>query len=945
MSNDESTPAAASAPRGPATISGPKKPPTDEINRIIIGLGGQGSRIVNEVRKAVTQDGETPPGLEFIAVDSDRISLANLDSVPESQRIHLAAPDDHITETVVPWLPHEFRPKAGGGCGMQRLTGKAMYLVHRHRIMDTVREVARKMRQRTQVSNFMVVIVNAFGGGTGSGMVIDFALDVRADIKEVTGQDPVLFGIGIMPSRSETIQRANGVALTKELHFLLSHKEPIVIGGRNYSNPFELFFLVGREVMGIERDDDVLKSIVRFTIDLGLIPSNSGDAAAAGKGAGWVDLQDIRTLVKGAGHMFSTFGYYRAVFPADKLLEYFDALDKLAAFRKGMPGFATDLDSYRQQLEDKKIALAHAEEVWQKTKERVDRLRSNGIMGANRPDLAKLLADLSRQSEELRKMRRELARLEKELPGMADKRGTIQSQMAELEARAGALRVELTTPTQSRTQFTFALSEHEIDFLRENRRVIDEGNVASVMASLGRTPEYHDRTLEFVGKNKILYMPLVNYRIASQTAAAFPPEVLNALRKHGFVRYDAAGNPVVTDDQLWMVMAMLSSQPENVDASKVSARAFKETVEGHVARRAEVKIVPSKSKRWEVVIHSWMIGLQIAPVAPGYPPRLRELEWLSPEYEQVVREGGVAQHHAFLYGDPIAFAQMTSSAADRTSMARTNDLVTEFWASYAPIDAPARWLQMPPVIAEADVAAHELAGATSQLAEALDEFQTSDGSLAAIERLSVALTQGTEGVEAFTGFFAEDGTPMRERIEGLVSQLERERNGPKDPERLVSMEELATEAMGTVESASALLADLRMDLPQVLRGRIDAARESQGGANAAERRTTPGVARWEHAVARAENHAARLIEASGQTLHHVGELQRMLERVQEMLRSKALAGLPSKLHHKAAPFAVAMEAAVNANGNGNGHHANGHAHGTGHGHGRTHAHDAQEEQE
>ncbi|HEX2021427.1 MAG TPA: tubulin-like doman-containing protein, partial [Candidatus Thermoplasmatota archaeon] len=760
--------------------------PTDDINRIIIGLGGQGSRVVNEVRKAVLRHGPLPAGLEFIAIDSDRIALSNLDSVPEGQRIHLAAPDDNITETIVPWLPHEFRPKAGGGCGMQRLTGKAMYLVHRHRVMETVREVARKLRQRTQVSDFMVVVVNAFGGGTGSGMAIDFAVDLRADLRSITGQDPLLFGIGVLPSRSETIQRANGVAMIKELHLLLSNKEPVIVGGRDYSNPFELYFLVGREVMGIERDEELMRSIVRFTIDLGLIPSSSRDKAQAGKGAGWVDLQDIRTLVKGAGHMFSTFGCYRAAFPADDLLRYFEALEKPDALRKEMPGLATDLESQRQALEDRKIALAAAEEALRLAKARAARLRSDGILGANRPDLAQLLGEIGRLEDETRKVRREAEAAERDLPALAARRQTFEAQLREWETRAQTLKASLLAPVQSRTTYTVPLTEEEIAFLRQNRHLLEEGCFRTVMEALGRGPDYLDKTMEVVGKNKILFLPLLNYRMSFQTASAFPPQVLSALHRHGFVRFDATGNPVVSDDHLWMVMAMLSSNPENVDASKVSARAFKEVVEGHVARRAEAKIVPSDSKRWEVLIHSWMVGVQVAPVAPGYPPRLRELEWLSPEYEQVAREGGLAQHHAFLYGDPLAFSHLTSVAVDRLSAARTNELVTEFWGSYAPIDAPARWLQLPPVVAETAVATEGLAKAATAVVAALDEFRASATDAPALDRLGVALAQGTEGLQAFGRAYADDVNPLRGRLGPLLTQLERARAGPKDPEKLLA---------------------------------------------------------------------------------------------------------------------------------------------------------------
>jgi hypothetical protein len=868
--------------------------PTDDINRIIIGLGGQGSRVVNEVRKAVEKQGPLPAGLEFIAIDSDRVALSNLDSIPEGQRVHLAAPDDTLTETVVPWLPHEFRPKAGGGCGMQRLTGKAMYLVHRPRVLEVVRDVARKLRQRTQVSNFMVVVVNAFGGGTGSGMAIDFSLDVRADLKEITGQCPLMFGVGILPSRSETIQRANGVAMIKELHLLLSNKEPVVVGGRDYSNPFELFFLVGREVMGIERDDDLLRSIVRFTIDLGLIPSTSRDAAAAGKGAGWVDLQDIRTLVKGAGHMFSTFGYYRAGFPADELLEYFGALDEQDALRARLPGYVTDLDAQRQGLEDKKAALAHAEETWRQGRARVARLRSTGILGANRPELAQLIADLARLEDALDAARRDVAAAEAELPLIGEKRAAAEVRQRELETRIESLKASLTSPVQTRTSYTVPLSDEEVERLAQERHLVQEGDFRSVMAALGRTPDYLDKTLDLVGKSRILDMPFLNYRMSFQTAAAFPPQVLAPLKKHGFLRFDAAGNPVVADDQLWMVMAMLSSRPENVDASKVSARAFKEIVEGHVARRAEVKIVPSLSKRFEVVIHSWMVGIQVAPVAPGCPPRMRELEWLLPEYEQVAREGGIAQHHAFLYGDPLAFSHLSGTPVDRTSAPRANEIVTGFWSAYAPIDGQARWLQLPPVVAEAMAAASALAATASGLEEAIDEFRTGERDLGAIDRLGTALAQGAEGVDAFTRRFAEDGLPLRERLASLAAQIEHARASPRDPSKLLAMEELTADAAGAVATAASLLTELLTELPESLGAALAAART---GPRAAPRARSAAMARWEHAVAQAEGRTVRLHEAVSGALDQLREMEQVLARIQETLRARSLAPYAMKLRH------------------------------------------------
>lgn len=893
----------------------PPANPRDDINRIIIGLGGQGSRVVNEVRKAILEQGAIPPGLEFIAIDSDRVALSNLDSVPEDHRVHLAAPDDNITETVVPWLPHEFRPKAGGGCGMQRLTGKAMYLVHRPRILEAVRDVARKLRQRTQVSDFMVVIVNAFGGGTGSGMAIDFSLDVRGDIKELTGQEPMMFGIGILPSRIETIQRANGVAMLKELHFLLSNKEPIVVGGRDHSSPFELYFLVGREVMGIERDEELLQSIMRFTLDLGLIPSASRDHATANKGAGWVDLQDIRTLVKGAGHMFSTFGHYRALFPAETLKQWFAALDEVQALRKELPFLLTSLESMRQAQEDKRIVLAHDQEVLVLARARAAKLRLTGVLGANRPELSRFLSDIARADEDIRKRASEALSSELELEAHMKKRATIDSRLRAAELRAEELKAKLLSPAQSRTTYTMPLSHTECEHLNANRHLVLDGHFASVMKALGRTQDYLDKSMEVVGKNKILYLPLLNYRMAFHTAAAFPPAVLAALRRHGFVRFDAGGNPIVNEEQLWMVMAMLSSNAQNIDATKVSARAFKEVVEGHVARRAEVKLVPALGKPFEVVIHSWMVGVQVAPLAPGYPPRLKELEWLMPEYDQVTREGGLIQHHAFLFGDPLAFARLARAHVDRLDTPGTNERVTAFWAGYSPTDAPARWLQLPPLVAEALACSQTLENSTTLLSNAMDEFRTGSPTAATIERLTAALAQGREAIGSFGAAFVEDPHPLRDRLAALSAQLESTSQPPKDTGRLVAMEELVAEAADAAAAASSSLTQLRSDLPEAIQLTLASARAAPTDAPT-DRPRASNVVRWTHLVAQAEGNAARLYEETAQTLRHLQDLTGWLDRLQAIIGKHALA--PFAVSSLGAPRPLDTVAAHSPSQNGSG---------------------------
>ncbi|MHB8587068.1 MAG: tubulin-like doman-containing protein [Thermoplasmatota archaeon] len=869
----------------------PVRPPANEdINRIIIGLGGQGSRVVNEVRKAALALGELSPGIEFMAIDSDRASLANLDSVTVEHRIYLAAPDDDITETVVPWLPREFRPKAGGGCGMQRLSGKGMYLVYRPRILEAVREVARELRQRTQVSNFMVVLVNAFGGGTGSGMLIDFSLDLRAELKEITGQEPLLFGLGILPSRSETIQRANGVAMLKELHFLLSQKDRRIIGGRDYSNPFELYFLAGRELMGIERDDDVLRAITRFTIDLGLIPATVSDTAGSGKGAGWVDLQDIRTLVKGAGHMFATFGYYSARFPEEELSQYFGLLDRMQKIRATLPSLATELETQRRTLDDQQAELGHLQESHRLGATRAESLRSRGILGANRPELTRLLSDLLTTEETIQNLEASVKDAETSIPAALERRRALEAELHECEVRATALLSTLRMPKQSPTRFVAPLRDAEIEYLASHRELLECGTFRSIMEVLGRLAEYHEKTMEVIGKNRVLYLPILNYRMAFQSAALLPEEVLATLARHEFVRYDASGNPSIRDDQLWMVMAMLSSRPENIEAERIAGRSFKEIVERYIARRADVRIVASKSKRFEVGIHSWMVGLQMSPVAPGYPPRLKELEWLSPEYDKMAHERELVQHHAFLYGNPDAFAELASVPIDRLSMPKTNEIITDWWARYVPMDEGARWLQLPPLVAEAKVAFDHLATAITAMPQTLAQAPPSHespstdadegaGASRDSQAILLALAAAREASDAAQRTIAQEPQRLRARLAEFADQLETTMGSPRDASKILALDELIDEAIASGEAAQKAGVDSREALARWL-----AAPQSDAASPQTHR---AGHAR-EHLVhAEIRGRATEVASLLAGLLPKVAETQRLVERLGRALEAKA----------------------------------------------------------
>lgn len=788
----------------------------DGINRIIIGLGGQGGRIINEVREHLMETGGIPDSVEFIAIDSDRTALEGLDQIPSEQKVHFHSPDDKITETVVPWLPREYRPKAGGGCGMQRITGKAIYHVHRERVFETVNATIRRLKRATQMDNYMFMIIGALGGGTGSGMLIDFSIDLRNKVLDLVGTEPLLFGLGVLPSQSETIQRANGVAAVKELHFLLSKKEPVRVSGRDISNPFELFFLVGRESLGAEQDEDLTESIIRFVTDLGLIPNKIQEKREAAKGTGWLDLQDIRTLTKGSSHMFATFGYYKSEFPMETLDDLFEAEDALQEARQAVPSLDTDEKLAEQKIQDLEVNLEERETQIEAAEERARVLQDGGFFNLNRSRLVSLYEAINNAKAELRKDRAQLEELKQRVPEYSQAREAAAQSVERLEEKRNQLLDELLSPQASRNTYRFGLDKEEISELRDRRTNLPAMGMHRTMQELDREREYFDKTMEVVGKNKILFMPVLNYRLAFHTAEMFRPEVLRAMSEYGFVTYDDGGNPVIKDDQLWMVLTMVTSHPDNIDPDRLGARSFKDVVENYVAKRAEVKNVGSKLRKWEVSIYSWMIGLQISPVAPGYPPRLKELEWLGEEYEKVAGTDELIQHHTFLYGDPAAFRERTGLPIDPMDPQEATRRITEFWQEYEPLDHNAKWGQAPPLMGEAIALTQDLRTTLSRAQGDLevdagldDELTEEDMASVArrVEKVGSGLTTLRNELTTYTQRSSGAKGSIQARIRTVLSQLQSAQRSP-GRDRLHRLIEMAEGALHELRDLQNLVEDV-----------------------------------------------------------------------------------------------------------------------------------------
>jgi len=146
-----------------------------------------------------------------------------------------------------PWLKSSISiPPLAGGVGRQRALSKAVYNLNyfHYSELNSVMSVF-KDRVLTSKNQPIVVVLFGLGGGTGSGMVLDFVRHLRSKL----GSSVPIIGMTILPSTADDLL-ARGPApyaalMEMELFFNNTLNEQIVKKyGDAYKNPFNsLFFM------------------------------------------------------------------------------------------------------------------------------------------------------------------------------------------------------------------------------------------------------------------------------------------------------------------------------------------------------------------------------------------------------------------------------------------------------------------------------------------------------------------------------------------------------------------------------------------------------------------------------------------------------------------------------------------------------------------------------
>jgi len=301
----------------------------------IVGLGGAGTNIVeaflkNEKTMELLQTGVSRLSLMALDIaDPDIKSLEDAhknvsevmrrNGVPQ-ERLSLIAQSikfpsaeamfdfvqhkfkEHLTNDGIkvkkynPWLPSTVAiPPLAGGAGRRRSLAKAIYNLNYYQL-GIIKSLVNMFKDHalSSITSPIVLIIFGLGGGTGSGIILDFARHLRASV----GSGVPIIGMGILPCAGDDPPAKGYSAYNAVTEFstVLNREtnEAIVKGfGEAYRNPFNaMLFLplmpayskTGNIIMARDEVDEMITEMIYVLMDFDMADVLSGIGTEVGLG-------------------------------------------------------------------------------------------------------------------------------------------------------------------------------------------------------------------------------------------------------------------------------------------------------------------------------------------------------------------------------------------------------------------------------------------------------------------------------------------------------------------------------------------------------------------------------------------------------------------------------------------------------------------------------------
>lgn len=217
---------------------------------LFVGLGGLGSKTINEIKKIYSSDFEVAENIRFLAIDTDtesqeRISITNEEGSLTDDELFQIFDNNSVNLLITPppeisnWVGN-LTPAPLGSTGAEgvrqigriMLCGTQKYLELQQRISSKIDEI------HSESSPINVVLIAGVSGGTGSGTFIDVAYMIRniLSTRRTDEKDEVtLWGAFYTPDTQKSIPeirnnpakwsclRRNGYAAFKELDYFINN--------------------------------------------------------------------------------------------------------------------------------------------------------------------------------------------------------------------------------------------------------------------------------------------------------------------------------------------------------------------------------------------------------------------------------------------------------------------------------------------------------------------------------------------------------------------------------------------------------------------------------------------------------------------------------------------------------------------------------------------------
>jgi len=277
---------------------------------VIVGLGSTGCLIVDRYIEFLRQNNVNIDNYDalFVCYDTDAGKAEQYEKKYRGKQnvIIYTLPETVTVNDVLnanPWLSGEEKIKIRNGAGNKRAIGYALYKTVEEQFLSRVAKKIQEIKDKTNNSNFIVVIISSLGGGTGSGTFLHFAMDLSKRLRKSSYNiSPTIIGIGILPHENEeNIYRFNAYNALMELDLL--YRKGREKGGKieEVFYPFLTYFLVSLSVSQKDTYDDIDDRIVNFIFD---ITSTTN-----------IELSDLTTRILDASSHISTFNMYKIYVP------------------------------------------------------------------------------------------------------------------------------------------------------------------------------------------------------------------------------------------------------------------------------------------------------------------------------------------------------------------------------------------------------------------------------------------------------------------------------------------------------------------------------------------------------------------------------------------------------------------------------------------------------